>query len=129
MIKESDVDSGLSKKSLQEVQVIVDFLEKRMDEKNIVESRGLVNEIKLCLCELEKKLEKQIGISVFELEKKVILSVGELEKKVILSVGKLEEKVIGIEFKHNWKTAFWVFIGSATPASLAVIFFIFKVGR
>ena len=53
----------------------------------------------------------------------IIKMVEKIEKQGLATdsrLVKLEKAVIGFEFKHNWKMALMVFIGSATPVATGI---------
>ena len=51
-------------------------------------------------------------------------NVVEFKTNVYRHFEKIEKSILQIEFKHNWKSAFWVFIGSATPVAIGIAVFL-----
>ncbi len=97
-------DTGLSKKGLQEVQNIVsDSIQTLKDD-----------------------FDKRFDDMKFDTEKKWD-NMGEFKAKVYRHFEHIEKTLLGIEFKYNWKTALWVFIGSATPVTIGIVLFFLKV--
>lgn len=54
-------------------------------------------------------------------------SIDKFKRQVYDRFDKIDRTLITVEFKHNWKTAMWVFIGSLVgvlfPTSIAFIIF------
>lgn len=106
-----EFDNGLSKKGLQEVHVIVD-LAKLEFAKQIESLKGEIN--------LRFNKSDEINDKRYEESKTQ-------RGMVFSSIESLKLSIQGLEFKHNWKTAFWVFIGSACPTTIAAIYFLMRM--
>lgn len=95
-----EIDTGLSKKALQEVQMMIEFF--------------------------EKKLEKRFESFEHTNERREEAS-KEFRAKIYKAVDDLRTSITGLEFKHNWKTAMWVFIGAALPNVIGIAFLIVRM--
>jgi len=99
-------DEGLSKKGMQEVQMIVDNTKIR---------------IEFMIEELKKDFDHKFTYMENKQEQKERAS-EEFREKIYKSINSMQTTITGLEFKHNWKTALWVFIGSACPTAIGMIF-------
>lgn len=97
-------DTGLSKKGLQEVQAIVS---------------DAIHEIKQDFDKQFKELKSDTK-SKWE-------NMGEFKANVYQHFESIEKTLINLKWKHDWRTAMWVFLGSATPVAIGVLFFFLKV--
>lgn len=92
-------DEGLTKQGLLEVQNIV-----KMENESLRDD--FRREIKKITDDQTKQGEEM----------------SKFRKKTFESFDKIGRDILGIEFKHNWKTALWVFAGAATPVVLQLIY-------
>ena len=103
LIMHPNKDTGLSKKGLQEVQNIV--------------SESIQT--------LKDDFDKRFDDMKSDNEKRWD-NMSEFKTKVYKHLETIQKSLVTIKFQHDWKTAFWVFIGSATPVSIGIIFFFLK---
>lgn len=104
------VDNGLTKKGLQEVSSMLDATR-----------YGFSKMIEVMKIELNQKIEH------FESSQdKKWDDMDNFKSSINQSLSDIQKSITGLEFKHNWKTAMWVFIGAALPNAIGFIFFLLR---
>jgi len=99
MEENKEADIGLTKKGLVEVDTIVT---KRID----AVKHTFTVELKTMRHNNEKKFDE----------------IKERSKEIIDKLDEINLKLLRNEFQNNWRTAFWVFMGSAIPVVCALIY-------